>query len=64
MSSAGWMNEIFQEISSLSLSVLAYGAAEVVGGNGFIAAFVAARRPVFCASAKDTQLSKPWHSAD
>jgi NhaP-type Na+/H+ or K+/H+ antiporter len=41
MSSTGWMNETFQQISSLSLSVLAYGAAEVVGGNGFIAAFVA-----------------------
>jgi NhaP-type Na+/H+ or K+/H+ antiporter len=40
-SARGWMNEIFQKLSSLSLSVLAYGAAELVGGNGFIAAFIA-----------------------
>ncbi len=37
---AGWMNEPFRELSALGLAVLAYAGAEVVGGNGFIAAFV------------------------
>ena len=38
---AGWMNESFQLLSGLALAVLAYGGAELVHGNGFIAAFVA-----------------------
>lgn len=37
----GWMNHSFQHLSSLGLAVLAFGGAEVIGGNGFIAAFVA-----------------------
>jgi len=36
----GWVNESFQGIGILSLAVLTYVAAELVGGNGFIAAFV------------------------
>lgn len=34
-----WMNETFQRLASLSIAVLAYAGAEVVHGNGFIAAF-------------------------
>lgn len=36
----GWINEPFLLLSSLGLAVLAYGGAEAVGGNGFIAVFV------------------------
>jgi NhaP-type Na+/H+ or K+/H+ antiporter len=35
----GWMSEQFQKISAVALILLAYGVAELVGGNGFIAAF-------------------------
>ncbi len=38
---SGWINDAFQRISGLGLALLAFGAAELVGGNGFIAAFVA-----------------------
>ncbi len=37
---SGWMSRNYQKISSLALCLLAYGAAEVIGGNGFIAAFI------------------------
>lgn len=37
---SGWMSKEFQKISYLTLALLAYGAAEATGGNGFIAAFV------------------------
>ncbi len=37
----GDMNRVFVQISVLCLAVLAFGTAEVIGGNGFIAAFVA-----------------------
>ena len=37
----GWMNHAFQDLSSLGLSLLAYSAAELIGGNGFLAAFCA-----------------------
>lgn len=37
---SGWMSIEFQKISALSIGLLAYGAAEIIGGNGFIAAFV------------------------
>lgn len=37
---SGWMTKSFQKISLLLLALLAYGVAELVGGNGFIAAFV------------------------
>ncbi len=36
----GWLNTSFQGIGILSLAVLTYVVAELVGGNGFIAAFV------------------------
>ena len=38
---AGWMNAPFQRLSVVGLAGLAFAAAELVGGNGFIAAFVA-----------------------
>ena len=37
---SGWMSKEFQKISALALALLAYGLADIVGGNGFIAAFV------------------------
>jgi NhaP-type Na+/H+ or K+/H+ antiporter len=36
----GWATTTFQGIGILSLSVLAYTVAEMIGGNGFISAFV------------------------
>lgn len=39
--SRGMMTTIYQMLSSLALAVLAFSAAEHLGGNGFIAAFVA-----------------------
>ena len=36
-----WMNESFEDLSVLGLSILAYAVAQLVGGNGFIAAFCA-----------------------
>jgi NhaP-type Na+/H+ or K+/H+ antiporter len=38
-SRAGWMNETYQRMSSASLAVIAYAAAESMHGNGFMAAF-------------------------
>jgi NhaP-type Na+/H+ or K+/H+ antiporter len=38
---SGWINDPFQRIAGLGLALLAFGAAELVGGNGFIAAFAA-----------------------
>ena len=34
-----WMTHAFEKISAVALALLAYGLAELVGGNGFIAAF-------------------------
>ena len=36
-----WMNHTFQRLSSLPLAMLSFCVAEAMGGNGFIAAFVA-----------------------
>lgn len=36
-----WMTESFQQLSALALSFLAFAGAELVEGNGFIAAFAA-----------------------
>jgi NhaP-type Na+/H+ or K+/H+ antiporter len=36
----GWVSEAFQGIGILSLAVFTFVAAELIGGNGFIAAFV------------------------
>ncbi len=40
VSARGWMSPVFQRMSSISLAVLAFALAELVHGNGFIAAFV------------------------
>ncbi len=37
----GWSNPTFEKLALLAFAVLAFAAAELVGGNGFIAAFVA-----------------------
>lgn len=39
--SRNWMEPVFQSLSVLSLSLLSFAAAEMVHGNGFIAAFCA-----------------------
>jgi len=36
-----WMVEPFQKLATFGLALLAWGGAELLGGNGFIAAFVA-----------------------
>ena len=36
-----WMTESFEDLAVIGLSILAYTCAEIVGGNGFIAAFSA-----------------------
>lgn len=41
MSERGWMEETFQRLSALPMAILAFAFAEMVGGNGFISAFVA-----------------------
>ena len=38
---ANWMNRTFLRLTSVVLALLAYGLADISGGNGFIAAFVA-----------------------
>lgn len=40
-SNKGWMNKIFQSLSSISIAFLAFALAESVYGNGFIAAYFA-----------------------
>lgn len=40
-SARAWMNHTFQRLSSISLAIVAYSTAELVHGNGFIAAFFA-----------------------
>ena len=37
---SGWMSASFQKISWLALVLVTFGVAELIGGNGFIAAFV------------------------
>jgi NhaP-type Na+/H+ or K+/H+ antiporter len=39
-SERGWVETSFQGIAILSLAILIYAAAELIGGNGFIAAFI------------------------
>ena len=36
-----WITNSFEDLAVLGLSILAYTCAEIIGGNGFIAAFVA-----------------------
>jgi NhaP-type Na+/H+ or K+/H+ antiporter len=38
---SGWITQSFQSLSVLGLSVLAFSLAQLVGGNGYIAAFAA-----------------------
>ncbi len=38
---SGWITHSFQDLSALALSILAFSLAELIGGNGFIAAFAA-----------------------
>ena len=37
----GWVNPVFKRLAGISLALLAFSAAELIGGNGFIAAFFA-----------------------
>jgi NhaP-type Na+/H+ or K+/H+ antiporter len=37
----GWSNPVFEKLALLAFAVLAFSGAELAGGNGFIAAFVA-----------------------
>lgn len=39
--SRGWVSPVFIKLSALGVAMLAFGFAELVGGNGFIAAFCA-----------------------
>ncbi|MBT5415357.1 MAG: sodium:proton antiporter, partial [Rhodospirillaceae bacterium] len=39
-SDRGWMSESFEGAAVLALAILAFAAAELLGGNGFLAAFV------------------------
>jgi NhaP-type Na+/H+ or K+/H+ antiporter len=52
---SGWMSDAFQKISALALALLAYGAAEMVGGNGFIAAFVVGMTAANTSSKEETE---------
>ena len=36
-----WMSQSFQQLSAVALAILAYGVAELIEGNGFMAAFSA-----------------------
>ena len=38
---SGWMTESFQRLASIGIALLAYAFADLIGGNGFIAAFSA-----------------------
>ena len=38
---AGWLSDHFQQLSGVALAVIAWSGALAIGGNGFIAAFVA-----------------------
>lgn len=40
-SRTGWMNPTFRDLASIGLALLAFAGAELIGGNGFIAAFAA-----------------------
>ena len=37
---SGWMSSHFRKISAVALALLSYSVADLIGGNGFIAAFV------------------------
>lgn len=37
----GWVDGVMRQLGTLAVAVLAFSAAEVIGGNGFVAAFIA-----------------------
>jgi NhaP-type Na+/H+ or K+/H+ antiporter len=53
---SGWMSKPFQKISLLTLALLAYGVAELVGGNGFITAFVMGMTAANTTKKEDTEV--------
>ena len=53
---SGWMSKAFQKISVLTLALLAYGIAELLGGNGFIAAFVMGMTAANTTKKEDTEV--------
>jgi NhaP-type Na+/H+ or K+/H+ antiporter len=53
---SGWISKEFQKISTLVLALLAYGVAELVGGNGFIAAFVMGMTAANTTKKEDTEM--------
>jgi NhaP-type Na+/H+ or K+/H+ antiporter len=53
---SGWMSKEFQKISTLVVALLAYGAAELAGGNGFIAAFVMGATMANTTRREDTEM--------
>jgi NhaP-type Na+/H+ or K+/H+ antiporter len=58
-----WMTETFGQLGLLSLGLLAWGVAEAVGGNGFIAAFVGGilvKRSFGSATERMVEFSEAW----
>ena len=53
---SGWMSKAFQKISVLTLALLAYGIADFLGGNGFIAAFVLGMTAANTTKKEDTEV--------
>ena len=53
---SGWMSKAFQKISLLTLALLAYGVAELLGGNGFIAAFIMGMTAANTTKREDTEV--------
>lgn len=41
MQEKGWVTHVFQDLSAVSLSLGAFAGAELIGGNGFLSAFIA-----------------------
>jgi NhaP-type Na+/H+ or K+/H+ antiporter len=42
----GWIDGVFRQLSTFAVAVCAFALSELLGGNGFIAAFVAGSRSV------------------
>ena len=60
----GWMNDSFQQLAALALALLAFSFAEQVGGNGFIAAFVAGMSLGGAASAMTSERLQEFGEAE
>jgi NhaP-type Na+/H+ or K+/H+ antiporter len=59
----GWVDEPLQQLGLLSLALMSYGTAGVVGGNGFIAAFMGGmlvKRGVDDADFRADRFSEAW----